>query len=331
MSNARLFARLALASSVALAMLAHSARAEDIDIYSLPSTEGLRPNVLFIIDNTANWGATIRTEPCNVREAGVDPAREEGTKMGAEKCALYKVISSMSVADLGQYNLAFMLFNESPDAASYPRQAFINVTSEAQKTQLLNFIAQLNINNDKGNNPATAEAFYEAWLYFTSNTVRFGNKTATKHDTNAFTDGSKTRYAGSPAIAENPVVGTIHHAVPVKIDSTVDNRLRCTESDKVAAAIGGTGQRTERECSLIGIAGEAQGHGSGREHSGCGSIANVQLHIGERVEAGVGHLCADGEDAGTLVRLGGDIAVTHEIGGGKVAYIEGRNDRHLEG
>jgi type IV pilus assembly protein PilY1 len=196
MSNVSLFARLALASAVGLAVLAPSARAEDIDIYSLPSTAGLRPNVLFLIDNTANWGATIRNPVCDAFGARVDLAREEGTKMGAEKCALYKVIASMPWQDLSQYNIAFMLFNESPDSASYPRQAFINVQSAAQKQQLLDFISGLNINSDKGNNPATAEAFYEAWLYFTSNTVRYGNKTPAKHDVNAFTDGGKTRYAG---------------------------------------------------------------------------------------------------------------------------------------
>jgi type IV pilus assembly protein PilY1 len=196
MPNVKLFARLALASAVGLALLSSAARAEDIDIYSLPSTAGLRPNVLFVIDNTANWGATIRTRACDADGADVDPAKEEGTKMGAEKCALYKVIKSMSWQDLGQYNLAFMLFNESPDAASYPRQAFINVGSDADKQRLLDFISKLNINNDKGNNPSTAEAFYEAWLYFTSNTVRYGNRTASKHDEKAFTDDSKTRYAG---------------------------------------------------------------------------------------------------------------------------------------
>ena len=50
-------------------------------------------------------------------------------KMGAEKCALYKLIASMSIADLSQFNFALMLFNESPDSSGYPRKAFFHVTT----------------------------------------------------------------------------------------------------------------------------------------------------------------------------------------------------------
>ena len=50
--------------------------------------------------------------------------------MGAQKCALYKLISSLSVADLSQFNFALMMFNESPDDSGYPRKAFINVTTQ---------------------------------------------------------------------------------------------------------------------------------------------------------------------------------------------------------
>jgi type IV pilus assembly protein PilY1 len=184
MLNTRLIVRLAFAASVGLAVLSHAARAEDIDIYSLPSTEGLLPNVLFIIDNTANWGATITTPKCDVAAANVR-TNEEGTKMGAEKCALYKLFNSMSLEDMAQFNFGFMLFNESPNSASYPRQAFVNVTTQARKDELLKFIADLHILNDKGNNAATAEAFYEAWLYFTSSAVRLGRGTP-KFDPAAF-------------------------------------------------------------------------------------------------------------------------------------------------
>ncbi len=191
----RLFVACAIAAGVGMPI----ARADDIDIYSIPNTEGLRPNILIILDNSANWSASISTPLCDAVGASVrasSPNKEEGTKMGAQKCALYKVINTMSVADLSEYNLAIMMFNESPDSAGYPRQAFVNITTAAQKTALLNMIAGIGINADKTNNASTAEAFYEAWLYFSSNQVRYGNRTATKHDTAAFSDSSKSRYAG---------------------------------------------------------------------------------------------------------------------------------------
>ena len=200
MTTTNLLCRLAAASAaLMLAIASHTARADDIDIYSNPAIDGLVPNVLFIIDNTANWGATITTPVCNAAGANVknsSPDREEGTKMGAEKCAIWKLINSMSVTDLGQYNMAFMLFNESPDSSGYPRLAFIRVQSGADKQLILDMIAGLKINTDKGNNASTAETFYEAWLWFNSSSVRLGNKTATKNDPTAFSDASKTRYRG---------------------------------------------------------------------------------------------------------------------------------------
>ena len=100
MHNARLLASFVAALAFSLATAFAPARAEDIDIYSLPSTEGLRPNVLIILDNSANWSASISTPICTVTTApGVplvknsNPGKEEGTKMGAQKCALYRLIN----------------------------------------------------------------------------------------------------------------------------------------------------------------------------------------------------------------------------------------------
>ena len=55
MHNARLLTSFVAALAISLATAFAPARAEDIDIYSLPSTEGFRPNVLIILDNSANW------------------------------------------------------------------------------------------------------------------------------------------------------------------------------------------------------------------------------------------------------------------------------------
>ncbi|HEX5638697.1 MAG TPA: PilC/PilY family type IV pilus protein [Burkholderiaceae bacterium] len=210
MTNARSLARLVLVSALALGASLQAARADDIDIYSMPNTEGFRPNVLIMLDNTANWSSSIPTPPCSDLSAEVKattPNKEEGTKMGAQKCALYKLISSLSWEDLGQFNFALMLFNESPDSSGYPRQAFIHVRGPEDKQRLLNLITGLGINRDKGNNASTAEAFYEAYQWFAGSTVHLGNKTATKHDPAAFTDGGKTRYV-SPGVgcAKNHII-----------------------------------------------------------------------------------------------------------------------------
>ena len=76
------------------------------------------------------------------------------------------LIKSMTGEEFKEYNFAFMFFNESPNSSGYPRQAFISITTEIEKDALLARIASWHILNDKGNNAATAEAFYEAWLWF---------------------------------------------------------------------------------------------------------------------------------------------------------------------
>ena len=205
-----LTALLSLALAAAGVFWSTLARADDVDIYSMPNTEGFRPNVLIILDNTANWSASIPTPICDADGAQVrtsSPNKEEGTKMGAEKCALYKLISNLSVADLSQFNFAVMLFNESPDDSGYPRQAFVQVRTWDDKKALLDLISGLGINRDKGNNASTATAFYEAYQWFVGGKVYLGNKTAAKHDANAFTDGSKSQYV-SPGLgcARNHII-----------------------------------------------------------------------------------------------------------------------------
>jgi type IV pilus assembly protein PilY1 len=210
-----LTAALAAALTAAGLFWAANAHADDIDIYSLPNTEGFRPNVLIILDNSANWSAAISVPKCDTPGAkvvdkvggGKDDNAEEGKKMGAEKCALYKLIDTLSVADLGQFNFALMLFNESPDESGYPRKAFIQVKTDADKAALLKIISEFGINRDKTNNAQTAASFYEAYQWFTGGTVYQGDKTATKHDANAFTDSSKTKYV-SPGLgcARNHII-----------------------------------------------------------------------------------------------------------------------------
>ncbi|MEO8187556.1 MAG: hypothetical protein ABI580_09370, partial [Burkholderiaceae bacterium] len=186
------------------------ALADDIDIYSLPNTEGFRPNVLIILDNSANWSASISTPLCSAAGALVktsNPGKEEGSKMGAQKCALYRLISSLSITDLSQFNFALMLFNEGSASSGYPRKAFVNVTTAADKTALLNMISGLSIGGDKTNNASTSESFYEAYQWFAGSTVYQGNQTATKHDAAAFTDATKSRYV-SPGVscAKNHII-----------------------------------------------------------------------------------------------------------------------------
>src|SRR6476661_11193225 len=72
---------------------AGSALAEDIDIYSQnTSVQPGVPNVLIILDNTANWSQSF---------AG-------STKFAAEKTALAQVVNALTT----QFNLGVMMYTE---------------------------------------------------------------------------------------------------------------------------------------------------------------------------------------------------------------------------
>ena len=125
--------------SPALALAASDpvARADDIDAYSNPPNAGRRPNVLFIFDNTANWSAASPGGKCLIRwnrlVAANVSAADQSTKFGAEKCALYRLIDSMTVGDLPSSTSRSCSSTSRRTRRGYPRQAFVNITTTRRR------------------------------------------------------------------------------------------------------------------------------------------------------------------------------------------------------
>jgi type IV pilus assembly protein PilY1 len=168
-----------LALYLALCGAGSTALAEDIDIYSGVSSNNL-PNVLLVLDSSANWSSSISSVNCYYRENGVpttegpraiSPDQEQGKKMAIEKCALYNLIDALPVTDSGNpddnaiFNIGFMLLNESPDAGAYPRKALTPLTTTS-KAAFKTAIKSLSINGDKGSNADFTKALHEAYLYY---------------------------------------------------------------------------------------------------------------------------------------------------------------------
>ncbi len=186
---------------IALAVVATPAFAEDIDIYSTSGTNSDLPNVLLMLDNSANWSASI-PGTCFYNDAAgnkttegpkaTNPGKEQGTKMAIEKCAIYNVIQALPVkADRGpddnaEFNVGFMLLNESPSSnnGGYPRRALIPMSTN-NKTKLMETVKALSISDDKGNNAAFAKAMYEMYLYFNGK-AQYKGKAGSKYDAAAF-------------------------------------------------------------------------------------------------------------------------------------------------
>lgn len=140
-----------------------NAQADDTDLFLTPPATAQRPNVLIIIDNTANWSSAF----------------------DAEISALSSVIGGLT----DQVNVGLMMFSEtgagngSPDGA-YVRSAIKQMTL-ANKSALLDLIQGLNKNSDKSNGAAFGLASVESYLYLTGKAAYAGHNKV-KRDTTAF-------------------------------------------------------------------------------------------------------------------------------------------------
>jgi type IV pilus assembly protein PilY1 len=199
----------------ALLAIGSTGQAEDIDLFIGVDTSADIPNVLIVLDNSANWSSDLKVPDCYFVDGEItttsgpkfeSPGMEQGTKMGIEKCALYNVINALTVnADDGsaKFNLGLMLLNESPNSGGYPRQAFLALTAE-NKELFKKLIASIKIGDDKGNNADFSLALYEAFLYFTSSTPENGTK-GTKWD-GAAVSGTKYVAPETDSCAGNHII-----------------------------------------------------------------------------------------------------------------------------
>ena len=178
----------------ALALCAQMAAAfdpvnDDTDIFlANPGIAAERPNVLIILDNTANWN----------------------TAFVNEKSALVSVINSLT----DSFNVGLMMFpetggsNDSIDGA-YVRYGIRRMTA-TNKSALSTLVNNLDQTADKGNNATTSLAMYEAYAYYAGITARAGygkvkrdfngntanNPLAASLSPNAFSNSSTQNYTG---------------------------------------------------------------------------------------------------------------------------------------
>lgn len=170
-----------------------SALAEDIDIYSQNTsiTPGA-PNVLIVLDNTANWSQSFASS----------------TKFAAEMTALAQVVTALKT----QFNLGIMMFTEtgSPNSntdGGYVRFAIQGMTqTDGTATDARNCLLKmvgsgstcvssnanyslLDINNDKSNGGKAGVTMGEVYDYFAGVNAYAGNNKI-KADPLAFLSGT---------------------------------------------------------------------------------------------------------------------------------------------
>jgi type IV pilus assembly protein PilY1 len=155
----------ALALAAALALTPLRAAADDTDIFLTPpgASSSAAPNVLIVLDNSANWSASF----------------SGGTKFSAEMATLSNVIGNLD----GKVNVGLMMMDETgagtsaPTTGSYVRYAVRNM-SDTNRNALRSMVNAMGINGDKTNNASWGFAMFEAFKYFGGGT---GSPRASTH------------------------------------------------------------------------------------------------------------------------------------------------------
>jgi len=164
----------ALLCALGLALGSHASRAEDIDLFigAQASTNGL-PNVLFIVDNTANWNQAFTNE----------------------MAALANTFNNLPLNADGsaKFNIGIMLSTETGNPNSnvsggYVRAAVRPMTA-ANRTKYAALITSLDKLSDKGNGGYSALNMTEAYYYFSGLAPYAGNNKL-KTDFTGNTSGS---------------------------------------------------------------------------------------------------------------------------------------------
>lgn len=189
-------------------LVAGSASAQyssDIDIYSAAGGSGVA-NVLFIIDNSANWNANNGQGAC-FYEPGEGPTTN-GKKFSVEQCALYQVIKNLKVGegDVPLFNIAFMVFNPTKvDTGARVIKAFTPVNAVG-KTSLLDTVKNLTV-NESPSPTSYGLAMHEAYLYYAEKAPYAGQRAATlPYDPNAFEGGRYKLNATAANCPKNYVI-----------------------------------------------------------------------------------------------------------------------------
>jgi type IV pilus assembly protein PilY1 len=205
-------AALALCAATGLYSVSH---AEDTDLFMTtpPDTTEL-PNVLLILDNTANWSGSA----------------EGTTKFALERAALAEVVANLPE---DQYNIGLMLFSETGSgnanpSGGYVRSAIRQMTA-TNKADLIDLINNLEINEDKGNGAEYALAMHEAYLYFEGLNARSGHNKI-KHDPAAFS--ALPRY-------ESPVVDACVKNYIIFISNGAPDNGENTTAESLLSGLGG--------------------------------------------------------------------------------------------
>ncbi len=194
-----------LALSVLLMLWTPQGRAEDIDIYTGGAGSTEVPNVLFVIDNGANFEANGGSGPCTAYAAGGAPSLGSSNG-GIQQCALVDAIDALPA---GTVNIGLLVGNANGFASGYIGMATSNpayyttcdqstgfggcvirplaLMNADNKANLISFIKSWQTSgsdsatafNVKASGNKTGNMMQEAWAYYNGKVGMSGRNYAT--------------------------------------------------------------------------------------------------------------------------------------------------------
>lgn len=179
-------------AAIALSLLAaapvYAQYTSDIDIYSGSAASADAPNILFVVDNTANWNTAFTNE-------------------------IAALVSTFNSLPANKFRVGMMMFTETGSGNSgsdgaYVRSA-VRLLDTNYQTKLAALLNSLNSNGDKSNGGKAGLTMAEAYYYFAGKAPYAGNNKA------------KTDYAGnvSGTAASNAIYAIAGNALASKSGS----------------------------------------------------------------------------------------------------------------
>jgi type IV pilus assembly protein PilY1 len=137
------------------------AAAEDIDLFVQPTTGSTDlPNVLIIVDNTANWGRNVGGQAIWINEQDA-------------------IVDTLSALPPDRFRIGLMLFNETGGSnnsvgGGYIRAAIRDMNA-SNKAKYAALFSSLDVSTDRSSNGKAGLAMAEAWRYFKGQAPYAGN------------------------------------------------------------------------------------------------------------------------------------------------------------
>lgn len=233
--------------------------AEDIDLYSTAAISTAdRPNVLFIMDNAANFNANAPA--CTYGDDHQSPSLGS-TSGGIEQCAMVDAINALPVNADGTavVNIGIMAYNKSGMSSTYTGcnasgtggclvQPLIAMTA-AGKATIIAAIKAWTSGTIQANNEATAQAMQEAWAYYAGKTGMSGRTYTSPSLTGCNKNyvifiGNSVNTSGSPGDASATPGAQLATTITNNIALTADQKTQLGATILIPAGAYGTSSFT---------------------------------------------------------------------------------------